>query len=65
MFMVFHILGMIIPTDLYFSEGFKPPTRRRFGILPTRCKKSTQRGAKGRDQLLNRIHPMAKFVGFL
>ena len=23
----FHILGTIIPTDEYFSEGFKPPTR--------------------------------------
>ena len=23
----FHILGIIIPTDSYFSEGLKPPTR--------------------------------------
>ena len=23
----FHILGIIIPTDWYFSEGLKPPTR--------------------------------------
>ena len=23
----FHILGMIIPTDEYLSEGLKPPTR--------------------------------------
>ena len=22
-----HILGIVIPTDLYFSEGLKPPTR--------------------------------------
>jgi len=26
-FLFFHILGISIPTDLYFSEGFKPPTR--------------------------------------
>ena len=26
-FMTFHILGIIIPTDWYFSEGLKPPTR--------------------------------------
>ena len=24
---IFHILGRIIPTDSYFSEGLKPPTR--------------------------------------
>jgi hypothetical protein len=23
----FHILGIIIPTDKYVSEGLKPPTR--------------------------------------
>jgi hypothetical protein len=23
----FHILGRIVPTDSYFSEGLKPPTR--------------------------------------
>ena len=27
-----HILGIIIPTDSYFSEGFKPPTRKEFQI---------------------------------
>ena len=26
-FLFSHILGIIIPIDLYFSEGFKPPTR--------------------------------------
>jgi hypothetical protein len=26
-FMNFHILGIVIPTDEYFSEGLKPPTR--------------------------------------
>jgi hypothetical protein len=26
-FYFFHILGVIIPTDSYFSEWFKPPTR--------------------------------------
>ena len=26
-FLFFHILGIIIPTDSYFSEGLKPPTR--------------------------------------
>ena len=26
-FMTFHILGIIIPTDSYFSEGLTPPTR--------------------------------------
>ena len=26
-FLFFHILGIIIPTDQYFSEGLKPPTR--------------------------------------
>jgi len=26
-FLFFHILGIIILTDSYFSEGFKPPTR--------------------------------------
>jgi len=25
-FLFFHILGIIIPTDFYFSEGLKPPT---------------------------------------
>jgi hypothetical protein len=29
-----HILGIIIPTDYYFSEGLKPPTR--FKCLTTR-----------------------------
>ena len=24
----FHILGIIIPIEKYFSEGFKPPTRQ-------------------------------------
>jgi hypothetical protein len=24
--MFFHLLGIIIPTDSYFSEGLKPPT---------------------------------------
>ena len=27
-FIFFHILGRTIPTDLYFSEGLKPPTRK-------------------------------------
>ena len=27
LFLFFHILGIIIPTDQYFSEGLKPPTR--------------------------------------
>ena len=27
MFLFLHILGIIIPTDKYFSEGLKPPTR--------------------------------------
>ena len=26
-FVIFHILGIIIPTDSYFSERLKPPTR--------------------------------------
>ena len=26
-FLFSHILGIIIPIDSYFSEGFKPPTR--------------------------------------
>ena len=26
LFLFFHILGIIIPTDQYFSEGLKPPT---------------------------------------
>ena len=25
-FMTFHILGIVTPTDSYFSEGLKPPT---------------------------------------
>jgi len=25
-FLFFHILGIVIPTDEYFSEGLKPPT---------------------------------------
>ena len=25
--MTFHILGIIVPTDSYFSEGLTPPTR--------------------------------------
>ena len=31
-FLFFYILGIIIPTDQYFSEGLKPPTRK-FGML--------------------------------
>ena len=27
-FLFFHILGIIIPTDSYFSEGLKPPTSK-------------------------------------
>ena len=26
----FHILGILIPTDWYFSEGLKPPTRKTY-----------------------------------
>ena len=26
-FLLFHILGIILPFDKYFSEGLKPPTR--------------------------------------
>ena len=29
-FVSFHVLGIIIPTDYYFSEGLKPPTRCEF-----------------------------------
>jgi len=29
-FMNFHILGIIIPTDQYFLQGLKPPTRYYF-----------------------------------
>ena len=28
--LTFHILGRILLTDYYFSEGFKPPTRERY-----------------------------------
>ena len=28
----FHILGIMIPTDSYFSEGLKPPTRYGFPL---------------------------------
>ena len=31
-FLFFHILGIIILTDAYFSEGLKPPTRLTFGV---------------------------------
>ena len=27
-FLIFHIVGIIIPIDEYFSEGLKPPTRK-------------------------------------
>ena len=30
--MLFHILGIIIPTGSYFSEGLKPPTRSLWDI---------------------------------
>jgi hypothetical protein len=30
----FHILGIIIPTDQYFSEGLKPPTSFQMFHLP-------------------------------
>jgi hypothetical protein len=36
-FMTFHILGRIIPTDEYFSEGLKPPTSLGFRILKQQC----------------------------
>ena len=29
--LLFHILGIIIPTDWYFSEALKPPTRWKIG----------------------------------
>jgi hypothetical protein len=32
----FHILGIIILTDEYFSEGLKPPTRSPYDI-PISC----------------------------
>ena len=32
-FLFFHILGIIIPIDKYFSEGFKPPTRLILGVV--------------------------------
>ena len=32
--MTFHILGIIIPSDSYFSEGLKPPTRVGGFITP-------------------------------
>ena len=34
-FLFFHLLvfGIIIPTDQYFSEGFKPPTSLKMGIF--------------------------------
>jgi hypothetical protein len=34
-FLTFHIFGIIIPTDLYFSGGLKPPTRDATGISGT------------------------------
>jgi len=33
-FLCFHILGIIAPTDAYFSEGLKPPTRYRDTTTP-------------------------------
>ena len=39
-FLVFHILGLIIPIDWYFSERLKPPTSKVFTLL---CSLSTQR----------------------
>ena len=32
-FLFFHILGIIIPIDYYFSEGLKPPTRNIFKVF--------------------------------
>ena len=32
-FLFSHILGIIIPIDSYFSEGFKPPTRFEYVLL--------------------------------
>jgi hypothetical protein len=32
-FFFFHILGIIIPTDYYFSEELKPPTRLPFQMM--------------------------------
>ena len=34
----FHILGLIIPTDEYFSEGLKPPTSLILGEVPPSLK---------------------------
>ena len=36
-FLFFHILGIIIPTDSYFSEGLKPPTRLGWMIVTSDC----------------------------
>ena len=35
-FLFSHILGIIIPIDSYFSEGFKPPTRSSYKGIPHR-----------------------------
>ena len=32
-----HILGIIIPIDSYFSEGFKPPTSFALGVFSLHC----------------------------
>ena len=34
-FLFFHRLGIVIPTDKYFSEGLKPPTSLMFSPLKT------------------------------
>ena len=33
-YMNFHILGIVSPTDYWFSEGFKPPTRHLWWQFP-------------------------------
>ena len=32
-FLLFHMLGIIIPTDQYFSGGFKPSSRYNHSII--------------------------------
>ena len=55
-FLFFHILGIIVPTDSYFSEGFKPPTR--FGWLPRIGWWKKHTGAEGKNPWILLLKPI-------
>ena len=67
-FLFSHILGIIIPIDQYFSEGFKPPTRYGYTSFPempwkelAELSAAIKRLAKHRGQL-SQFSPVAQRI---